>query len=343
MLTTIYSRLNPASAYSDYVGYFWDGSSYQEFTRTTHENLYTLDPNLHHPYLNQFTVALERELFKDTSFSVTYIYRDWKNIIGPYDTLTSYDTIPVTVPENGQTYTVYERTSGDAHAYILTNINTGDRWVRSAPYRRYSGIEVMFNKRFSDRWQLIASYVYSKAWGTMNNGFGDDLGTGSHGGLSTADPNYYINADGNLSSDPTHQIKIQGTYVIPVVEVGFNIFFHGITGNAWETSYTTPRLNQGRVTFFVEPRGSHHLPMAKLLDLRLEKIFTIANRYRLGLIFDIFNVFNDNTITSWGTTWGSGADYYLSGEPGYTASTSGHYLYGIVNPRQARLGIRLIF
>jgi hypothetical protein len=343
MLTTIFNRMNPASAYSDNIGYYWDGSGWVEFTRLKHENLYTMDPNIHQPYLNQFTVALERELFKDTSFSVSYIYRDWKNIIGFYDTMTNYDPISVMVPENGKTYTVYERTSGDAHAYIVTNIKSGQHWIMSNPYRRYSGIEFMVNKRFSDRWQLIASYVYSKAWGTMNNGFGEDLGWGSHGGSNTADPNFYINADGNLTSDPTHQIKIQGTYLIPVVEVAFNVYFHGITGSAWETSYTTQRLNQGRVTFFIEPRGSHHLPMAKLLDLRLEKIFTLAGRYRLGLIFDVFNVFNDNTITSWGTTFGNGADYYLPGESGYTASTDGHYLYGIVNPRQARLGIRLIF
>jgi hypothetical protein len=346
MLTTIYSRLNPASAYSDYIGYFWDGSAWEEFTRTQHQNLYSLDPNLHQPYLNQFTVALERELFKDTSLSVSYIYRDWKNIIEPYDALATYDQISVLVPQNGQTYTVYERTSGDAHQYILTdiqNVPVGTHWVITKPYRRYSGIELMLNKRFSDRWQLIASYVYSKAWGTMGNGFGDDLGWGGHGGLNPADPNFYTNADGHLANDPTHQIKIQGTYMIPVVEVAFNVFFHGITGNAWQTSYTTQRLNQGRVTFYVEPRGSHHLSMAKLLDLRLEKIFTLANRYKLGVIFDVFNVFNDNTITSWGTNWGSGADYYTAGDPSYTASTDGHYLYGIVNPRQARLGIRLIF
>jgi hypothetical protein len=343
MLSALYSRLNQASAFSDYVGYFWNGSAFEEFFRVQHENLYSIDPNLHHPYLNQFTVALERELFKDTSLSVTYIYRDWKNIIEPYDTLTNYQTIPVTVPENGQTYTIYERTSGDAHAYVLANIKKGDPWILSTPYRRYSGVEIMFNKRYSDRWQLIASYVYSKAWGTMGNGFGDDLGWGGHGGLSPADPNFYLNADGHLASDPTHQIKVQGTYMIPKIEVALNVYFHGITGNAWATTFTTQRLNQGRVTFFVEPRGSHHLPMAKLLDLRLEKIFAIAGRYRLGLIFDVFNIFNDNTIESWGTNWGNGADYYLPGQSGYTASTSGHFLYGIPNPRQARLGIRLIF
>jgi len=77
--------------------------------------------------------------------------------------------------------------------------------------------------------------------------------------------------------------------------------------------------------------------MRKYLDLRLEKIFTLAAKYRLGLIFDVFNVFNTNTVTSWGTR--IGYDWYPADWP----STDGHELYGIVLPRQARVGIRLIF
>jgi len=55
------------------------------------------------------------------------------------------------------------------------------------------------------------------------------------------------------------------------------------------------------------------------------------------LIFDVFNVFNTNTVTSWGTR--IGYDWY----PGDWPSTDGHELYSIVLPRQARVGIRLIF
>ena len=74
------------------------------------------------------------------------------------------------------------------------------------------------------------------------------------------------------------------------------------------------------------------------MDNRLEKIFTLAKKYRLGLLFDMFNVFNVDTITSWGTR----VDYDWFSDGTYP-STNGHELYGITQPRQARIGIRLIF
>ncbi len=340
MLSSYHDRMNPDSAYKDYISYEWNGTAWEEFDRTVHQSLYQISSDMHHPYMDQFTVAVERELFKDTSIGVSYIYRDWKNIIGYYDKLATYVPVQVTVPNNGQTYTVYERTSGSAHEYVLTNIKESDPNVMGKPYRRYSGFEVIFNKRFSDRWQVLASYVYGKAWGTMDNGFADDIGYNSRNSLVPGDPNFWINADGRSTFDPTHQVKIQATYIIPWIEVAFNAYLHAVQGTAWTTTYTTARLAQGRVTFFVEPRGSHHYDISNILDLRLEKIFTFSGRYRVGVIFDIFNVFNDDTITGWGTGWGSGASYY---DASVYPSTDGHYLNSISRPRQARLGIRLIF
>ena len=40
-----------------------------------------MDPNIKHPRQEEFTVALERELIKDFSLSVTYILRNGKNFI----------------------------------------------------------------------------------------------------------------------------------------------------------------------------------------------------------------------------------------------------------------------
>jgi hypothetical protein len=151
------------------------------------------------------------------------------------------------------------------------------------------------------------------------------------------DPNTWIFAQGHLTNDPTNMIKLQGSYLIPWVDVSFNAYFRAITGDAWTTQFLTDLLNQGRVTFFTEPRGTNHYAMQTTLDIRLEKIFTLAKKYRLGLILDVFNVFNANTITSWGTRIG------YDWTPGDFPSTSGHDLYGILNPRQARVGIRMIF
>jgi hypothetical protein len=82
--------------------------------------------------------------------------------------------------------------------------------------------------------------------------------------------------------------------------------------------------------------------MQKVLDLRVEKIFTLAQKYRFGVMIDVFNVFNADTIQSWGTRVG----YDWENDPtssDFYQSTQGHELYSIINPRQVRLGIRLIF
>ena len=337
MLASYHDRMNPDQAYGDYVAYYYDPgeSQWSEWYRVVHESLYSMDPDIKHPYMEQFTAGIERELFKDTSFGVTYINRTWKNIIGPVDRAAEYDVIDYYVPELDRTFSLYERTPEtlETYDYLITNMGTDDPWILDKPYRKYWGIEVLFNKRFSNRWQMLASYVYGRSQGTIDNGFADDVGYGG----STYDPNFWINADGRSTSDPTHMIKLQGTYVLPL-DINFNFYFRGITGNAWTQRYRTARLNQGRVTFFTEPRGSEHYPMRKILDLRLEKVFTIAKKYRLGVMFDVFNVFNDDTVTSWGTR--IGYDWF---DDGSYPSTGGHELYGLSDPRQARVGLRLIF
>jgi hypothetical protein len=338
MLSSYHDRLNPASAYSDSVTYKWNLglSDWVETERITHLNLYSLDPDLKHPYMDQFTVGIERELFRDASFSVTFIYRNWKKIIGPIDTLATYSPVTVNDPETGDPYTVYEIDDPNAHAYVLKNLTDDDAYFDLTPYRRYWGLEFLFNKRFSDKWQLLASYVYSQAKGTLDNGFADDIGWGG----STSDPNYWINADGNSTYDPTHMLKIQGTYILPL-DIHLTAYFRAITGQAWTRRFRTGWFNQGRITFFTEARGSNHYPIYKLLDLRLEKTFMIAEKYRLGLMADVFNVFNDDTITSWGTR--IDFDWLLTTDPEYYTSTDGHDLYGIVSPRQVRIGIRMMF
>ncbi len=338
MLASYHDRMNPNSAYKDKVSYYWDyeAAEWVEFERVVHENLYSMDPNIKHPYMEQFTLGVERELFKDASLSVTYINRSWKQQIGPVDRAAEYDTVPLTVDGYGD-YTIYERTAETVSTfdYLITNYTTASSpWILANPYRKYSGLEILFNKRFSNRWQILASYVFSKTHGTIDNGTADDVGYGG----STFDPNFYIHADGHSTYDPTHMIKIQASYLIPVVDLSVSAYFQGITGDAWNARYRTARLNQGRVTFFLEDRGSQHYPMQKNLDIRLEKIFTFAKKYRLGLLLDVFNVFNTDTVTSWGTR--IDYDWYTDGSD---TSTNGHELYGIVLPRQARVGVRLIF
>ncbi len=350
MLVDYHDRLNPSSAFSDTYAYYWDyeGQDWVQYQHVVYENLYRMDPNIQHPYMDQFTLGVERELFKDASLSVTYINRSWKKQIGPVDMAADYyDPYTYSVPSPGAgTVPVYERTDETVNSfdYLITNYTTATSpWVLNNPYRKYSGLEVLLNKRFSNRYQIVASYVYSRTKGTIDNGTSDDIGYGSRDSMQVGDPNFWTNADGYSTYSPTHMIKIQASYLIPVVDLSISAYYRGVSGNAWTTRFRTASLNQGRVTVLAEPRGSHHYPMQNTLDMRLEKIFTLAKKYQIGLIFDLFNVFNADTVTSWGTRIGSGTQWYATDSEFYTPSTLGHDLFGILNPRQARLGVRLIF
>jgi hypothetical protein len=350
MYAGMLDRLNPQ--WSDRVTYYWDpeGEYWYEASRVIH-GTWVIDPEIKHPFMRQFTFGLERELFKDASLSVTYINRSFHNFQGSYNALATYEPVgldyavwdPVAGEMVDRTYTLFDLTSGDEAEWHLTDAALIAGYLNETygidakPYRNYWGLEVLFNKRFSNRWQMLASYVYSQSKGTVTNGSAyRDIGWNSFD-----DPNYWLNADGRPAYDPTHMIKVQGSYLLPL-DISFSAYFHAITGDTWTQQRRTGRsdLYQGRLTFNVEPAGQYHYPMVTQLDLRLEKIFTLASKYKLGIVFDVFNVFNDNTITS----WGSRIDYdWVADDPEYSASTQGHDLYGLVLPRRARLGLRFIF
>ena len=339
-----FDRMSPNIA--DWKLLYWDpaGQYWYEDTdaRVVHKP-FKLDANIKHPFMRQFSVGLERELFKDASFSVTYINRSYHNFQTSYNALATYEPVQYYASYIDQTFTLYSKTSGDASDWHIGNVDLIKDIYKDSlgltlnPYRKYWGLEFLFNKRFSNRWQMMASYVYSECRGTIDNwGGNEDIG---YGGVD--DPNYWINRDGRTQADYNHLIKIGGTYILPF-DIALNVAFRATSQDRWTKRYRTGRdaTEQGRVTFNAEKWGSNQYPMAKGLDLRIEKIFNIASKYRLGLIFDVFNVFNNDSITSWGDR--IGYDWYTD-DPTYSPSTQGHDLYSIVMPRRARVGIRLIF
>ncbi len=302
---------------------------------------YTLADDIKHPYMNQFTLGIERELFKDTSLGMSFIYRTWHNFLADIEPGADYVTGTVSDPWTNDVYTVYEQTNpSGVRDLIIKNIAKGDPWILEELYRDYWAIEVLFNKRFSDRWQLIASYLYSECTGTVDNKFGEDIAwMGNTFSNPVFDPNFWINQEGKSTVDPTHMVKIFGTYVLPL-DIHFNAAFSYITGDTY-TRRIRPRLPQGRRYIKTEPRGSRRYPDVMNLDLRLEKTFLISGKYRIGLMMDIFNVFNDNAIIDWGDR----VDYdwtphdFDSTAPG----PDGHEVYDLVSPRAFRLAIRFFF
>jgi len=280
------------SSLGDWVMYYVapDTTKYEIF-RLVFSNPTSIDPNIRMPHSDQLALSFERTLMKDMAVGATFIYRKFKNFIAKVNTAATWDRVSYTfVNENGQTETTdaYQKTSGSADdLFLITNPDANEHAsVIETPENSYTGFTLFFDKRFSNKWMFHVDYTYGVAKGTHANDFSGGAGlTGAY-----QNPNSQINAYGNLPYDPTHNLQIYGTVVLPL---DFNLSprLTYVSGAAWTRSVRVPVVS-GAPTVMIEPRGSQRLTSRIDFDIRLEKVFRFSDKIRLGLIGDVFNALN---------------------------------------------------
>jgi len=232
--------------------------------------------------------------------------------------------------------------SGSEHSFIIENLNDGPyRNAQMADaYRKYRGLEFLFNKRFSNKWQLMMSYIYSKTSGTIDNGWGDDIGwaagtarkraTRTSGSTPTATP---------LSTQP---ICSRSKAATSCRSTSASTPISGDHRHGLGPKIPDLTLQSGADHVFHRAPGQQPYGHAEHPRPSAGEDLHPATKYRLGVMLDCFNVFNANTITSWGTRYNY--DWLLPDDPDYTPSTEGHESPGNRQTRGSfRLGIRLIF
>ena len=319
----IYTVTSLSTAKSDYKEYYWDGEWVLDYVYPGGNTQYIMEDKLNQAYMDQWTIGIERELMKDLSLGATYIQRKNFDHIAPLNIGGEYARMQYTDETTGKTFNIWSQTNSRAdNLFLITNPKKGDMpWVEFTPYRKYTGIELLLNKRFSNKWQLMASYVYSKAEGNFNNTQSSGAGYNS----TFENPNNQINAEGTLSSDYTHMLKIQGSIILPL-DINLNINFQLISGPTYTMLVRLPRsVDPDRTYIYAETRGSNRYPTSKNLDLRLEKTVKFG-KVKVGLLLDVFNVFNEGIV-----------NWYQ------TLATNFEEVRGIKNPRAFRAGLRFWF
>lgn len=273
-----------------------------ELFRIPAVNRFSVDPNIRHPNMHQFTAGIERVLGKDLSLSLSFIYKDWNNIIEPVNVNGQFEPMSYTDPVTGKTYTVYNQTNPGEDHYLITNPEKGKDIgqaypdiVSVTPDRKYRAFQISINKRMSNNWQLFLSYVYSHEEGSYPNSHA--WGHSFNMGRSDIyyDPNYQINLYGRSSISIPHTFKAQGTFILPL-DIALSAFYTYHSGRTWSRRILVPGLNQGARIILAEEAGHRRLPATNNLDLRLEKFFPYKNM-KFRLMLDCFNVFNQGRET----------------------------------------------
>jgi len=281
-----------------YDAFTWDGSQY---VFAGHVSLagsgVILNPDLKPTYTDEGTLGVRQQIGNTMGISLTGIYRKWNDII---------DDIPV-YNANGSQTTTY------------TNYGPAQR--------KFYGVELVFDKRFSEHWNANASYAWGKTKANTNSDLASSLGdylnsncrnttdlTIGTGGVipcSIVDegPNKY----GEPNYSTTNNVKFFGAYLQSVGPVNLALGLGGqlVNGIRFQKQRSLTVLNpvtgantSTTETYYYEPRGSQTLPSIYEIDASLEATFTVWHTIEFGVKGEIFNVTNvQKPIAVDQTTW----------------------------------------
>jgi outer membrane receptor protein involved in Fe transport len=340
--------------------------------------------NLKGMYQDELIGGFELEVAKGWGVGVKGIYRSLGRVvedrcdlavnpdIAQYFTPSSPATCALINPGQGNSLgtikdpsdpTCYPNGETDASG----NLVAGAPCNSTQPRRFFRGVELTASHGFSDRFYVLASYLYSKLEGNYSGNLSQTREGGQTDPNINADfdyPGLVTNAFGRLRNDRTHQIKVSGYYAFPFgLTVGANAFYntgrpYSIRGCASDQIACDAGYSQEG---YLVPRGSAgDLPAAYEADLHLEyglHFGTVA----VTPILDVFNLLNRQGVLSRDELFNNtnalpGNDPRSGiGQPGCTAQNASltnaacasNPTYGKdigwQNPRLVRLGARVSF
>jgi outer membrane receptor protein involved in Fe transport len=319
-------------------------------------------PGTRSPYTDHFTLSVQRQIGRDFSLEASYIYKNtddllvywpfapdggefqWERL--PYTTWTGFETEIFSV--------VLEDFDGngvidwdDALCFFYERgyeVRNMESIVERDADRTYQGLQLVLTKRFSNRWQVLASL--NRAWGdgvaprniaqdfyidgpiVLGNWFGSSMN------------HFTNNMDGPLPMTPKLMIKVAGSYTIPVIEtdLGFRIRYDSgrpIFAVDWLPWYGPwgGEIVEGailgthpEVIVANDPNHPDWMPSTTILDLSFAKSFRVGRYGDVRVILDVLNATNDGAASQVGV---AGWDYGR--------------VYSVVPPRIMRLGLRYSF
>ena len=239
-----------------------------------------VDEDLKGQYLDEFLLGGEYEVRPNLSIGGKFSYRDLGRVIEDFLIIDSGGYF-IANPASGlgRTMTFYDYSTVEAPKAKRTN----------------TSFELSARKRYSNNWQMLASYVWSRLEGNYDGTFQNSTGQLDPNINSAFDyADFLVNADGRLSNERVHQFKLDGSYEVPSGALsGLNLgmstrWMSGYPLNAYGHSFLYANWE-----YYLVPRGSAGRgPSEWEADLQVSYPVRIGGSKRLNLYMDIFNLFN---------------------------------------------------
>ncbi|HLL01267.1 MAG TPA: TonB-dependent receptor [Myxococcaceae bacterium] len=189
----------------------------------------------------------------------------------------------------------------DGTTFFLGNPGKGYSTDFPEAVRRYNGVNLYYNKAFSNGWLAQASYTWSRLVGNYSGLFRADTGQLSPNLTRDFDLlSLTANRYGLLPGDRTHSLKFFGARELKLTS-GTSLTlgggYRGRSGSPFNYLGAHPRRS-GAETFIL-PRGSAgRLPWVHNIDTNLNLNQKLTGNYTLSLSLSVFNLFNFQQYTS---------------------------------------------
>lgn len=299
----------------------YDAGEFGAFVSSTGASSSVVNPDLTQPKTHEVTASVERQIAENFSSRVSYVYRrevdryQTVNVLRP----ASAYSIPVTTKDpgpdgvmgtsdDGGSVTYYDYSAAYAGAAFVQNKD-----LNTAGYRNtFHNVEVAAQKRLSNRWQLVTSFLatHTDMW---RNGIPQDP-----------------NAAGFYPKSQYWEwgFKLSGSYELPY-HIQAAAMFTSQSGSVWarEARFTTGLARLSEVILYMEDSAARRLPTQNILNLRFEKRQRFGRFGSAAFQLDVFNVTNTNVEL--GVTTRSGASFGK--------------ITSIVPPLVAKLGVSYTF
>ena len=270
-------------------------------------------PRIETPYTDEIQLQFKQDLGSNMMFEINLIDRETSDVLEDYGALyynpDIYTGIGGDLNDPGSFFLGSAFFGFPTLADIPTNLNFIIGTLPPEAFRDWQGLELIFRKRYSDNWQILASYNYADAEANTNS----DSNADGAGDVLFLDPR----APGRTGVQPglvEHLFKVSGSY-------NWDNGFQVGASYRWNSGVT---LNRSGTQAFSRnlpdqvdvPYASNGLPGGGFddtwiaddaigfidgsqygtLDGRVSYLWSITDRVEADFFLDIFNVFDDQQV-----------------------------------------------
>lgn len=338
----------------------------------------TINPNFQNPQVHEVDIIFERQIFKNTVVSASYLFTSAKKLPAfidlnlPPPTATKNYRISGG-PDDGTTFSLpfflsYGNTAATTRP--ITNFSSIID-LESVSKSRYDGLVLQIQRRMTDGLSIQANYTRSKA-----TDFGQQFATFAASFMTVGNPFDLSYDHGPSSNDIPNKFVASAVWVpattfgwaksglgkailgdlqiSPIVVVSSGYAILGTIPTTFPPSFSTPSntlFGAGGVLTVPVIRNKYHRPYTTTTDLRISKRIKFTENMKLEILLEGFNIFNRANVTAVNTSYlvttpilfGATADTaVLTYNPSFGTATTLNNTTTLA-PRQIQFGAKFHF